>query len=154
MIRTTQGCCLEGFDFWVRKPSKQHPVGGPRMRFLKDFKVIFISSCFSSQPVKDLDNGFCEEACNDCVFADTSVVPTGQERFPEGRLLCTSDDINTGSCRNFTSFLEFKSSSDYLLCRGCLWIVFGSFWHPWDFCYHNTSQTTLHELVVFLVKSK
>ena len=145
---------MECFDFSVRKPSEQHPVGGPTMGFLEDFKVIFISSCFSSQPVKDLDNGFCDNACNDCVFADTSVFPTGQERFPEGRLLCTSDDgfPAMDSCGSFTSFLEFKSSSDYLLCQGCLWILFQK-----RFGVHGIFLITnkrLHELLVFLVRSK
>ena len=140
----------------VRKPSEQHPAGGPRMGFLEDFKVIFLSSCFSSQPVKDLDNGFCDEACNDCVFADTSVFPTGQERFPEGRLLCRSEDKfladDAFSCSNFASFLEFKSSSDYLDCQGCLWIVFQK-----RFGVHGIFLITnkrLHELLVFLVNSK
>ena len=39
-----------------------------------------------------------------------------EERFPDGRLLCNGTD----ACSSGTGELEFKSSSDYLDCRGCL----------------------------------
>ena len=37
---------------------------------------------------------------------------------PDGRLLCNGTD----ACSEGSGQLEFRSSSDYLDCRGCLWM--------------------------------
>ena len=68
--------------------------------------------------MKDLERGYCNNACNECDFNFIMEFPTTRDRFPEGRLLCTNF-----SCRNDVfdnDFLVFKSSSDYLDCQGCL----------------------------------
>ena len=44
-----------------------------------------------------------------------------KERFPDGRLLCNGTDACLGGT-NTSGELEFRSSSDYLDCRGCLWM--------------------------------
>ena len=68
--------------------------------------------------MKDLERGYCNNACNECDFNFTEF-PTKRDRFPEGRLLCTNF-----SCRDdvldTSGALVFKSSSDYLDCQGCL----------------------------------
>ena len=66
--------------------------------------------------MKDLERGYCNNACNGCDFGGVAVFPTKSDRFPEGRLLCTNF-----SCRDDgLEQLVFKNSSDYLDCQGCL----------------------------------
>ena len=66
--------------------------------------------------MKDLERGYCNNACNECVFGGVVVFPN---KSAEGRLLCTNS-----SCRDDVLAIggqfRFKSSSDYLDCQGCL----------------------------------
>ena len=68
--------------------------------------------------MQELELGNVTSSFTSCAFGDPSIFPTTEERFPDGRLLCNGAD----ACSNGTGQLEFRSSSDYLDCRGCLWM--------------------------------
>ena len=68
--------------------------------------------------MQELELGVVTSTFDSCNFSADSRYPTTQERFPDGRLLCNGTD----ACSEGTGQLEFKSSSDYLDCRGCLWM--------------------------------
>ena len=44
-----------------------------------------------------------------------------KERLPDGRLLCNGTEACLGGTGT-SGELEFRSSSNYLDCRGCLWM--------------------------------
>ena len=67
--------------------------------------------------MQELELGNVTSSFVNCAFGDPSIIPTTQERFPDGRLLCNGADACSDSQGGQ---LEFSSSSDYLDCRGCL----------------------------------
>ena len=67
---------------------------------------------------QELEEGLVTRSFDSCAFGDPSIYPTTEERFLDGRLLCNGTD----ACSYGTGQLEFRSSSDYLDCRGCLWM--------------------------------
>ena len=72
--------------------------------------------------LKELEDGLVMSTFESCAFGNASfpsIIPTTQERFPDGRLLCNGTD----ACSGGSGVLEFSNSSDYLDCRGCLWIA-------------------------------
>ena len=68
--------------------------------------------------MQELELGVVTSSFDSCNFSADSRYPTTLERFPDGRLLCDGTD----ACSYGTGQLEFKSSSDYLDCRGYLWM--------------------------------
>ena len=68
--------------------------------------------------MQELEQGDVTSSFITCDFGNPSIIPTTEERFPDGRLLCNGAD----ACSEGSGQLEFRSSSDYLDCRGCLWM--------------------------------
>ena len=68
--------------------------------------------------MQELELGNVTSSFESCAFGDPSIIPKMEERFPDGRLLCNGTD----ACSEGSGQLEFRNSSDYLDCRGCLWI--------------------------------
>ena len=68
--------------------------------------------------MQELELGNVTSTFGSCNFSADSRYPRTQERFPDGRLLCNGDL----ACFGGIGELEFRSSSDYLDCRGCLWM--------------------------------
>ena len=67
--------------------------------------------------MQDLEAGLVTSSFESCTFGNPSIFPTTPaERFPDGRLLCNGTD----ACRGGSGVLQFKNSSDYLDCQGCL----------------------------------